>query len=102
MKNKLLCCFLLSSILLYDENNYLESLPWLIDRIHRGREILTRTSKAATVNRVVESTTSRSSVTICYLNILLEEQNVIKSFFSTHPTMWNGMIIELSFHWSLE
>ncbi len=49
-------------------------LPLFPDKIHLGLEILIRTSKAAIANNTVESNTSRSTVTICYLNILLENK----------------------------
>ncbi len=43
-------------------------LPSLTDKIHLGLEMLIRASKAAVANNTVDSNTSRSTVTICYLN----------------------------------
>jgi hypothetical protein len=40
----------------------------LTDKIHLGLEMLIRASKAAVANNTVDSNTSRSTVTICYLN----------------------------------
>ncbi len=45
-------------------SNYAAFLPWSADKIHRGLDMLMRTSKPAAPNKTVESTISRSSLAI--------------------------------------
>lgn len=47
----------------------MELIPCRMERIHLGRDRLIKTSKAAVANKIVESITSRSTVTINYFNI---------------------------------
>jgi hypothetical protein len=64
----------------FNFNIFIYFLPSFLDKIHRGLEMLIRTSKPAVPNKIVESNTSRSKVAIflCmyiyYLNIILEKK----------------------------